>query len=218
MNKFLIITITVVIALGIIGTTTMMALQASYATKQSKQAPSEKTTVRPERQTEQPSEGSEDTTVRPERQSEFSPEQQEDNDIELKDEQIRDVQQEEDDNENTGGNEEEQIVIDKAPVIISDNNTYIVWFNDQNTPNNNSEVLFRSSADGGVTFADKINLSNTTTADSINAEIAADGNNVIITWWERNATSEEPVVRVSTDSGTTFGPILRLASNGTISG
>ena len=218
MNKFLIITITVVIALGIIGTTTMMALQASYATKQSKQAPSEKTTVRPERQTEQPSEASEDTTVRPERQSEFSPEQQEDNDIELKDEQIRDVQQEEDDNENTGGNEEEQIVIDKAPVIISGNNTYIVWFNDQNTPNNNSEVLFRSSADGGVTFADKINLSNTTTADSINAEIAADGNNVIITWWERNATSEEPVVRVSTDSGTTFGPILRLASNGTISG
>jgi hypothetical protein len=67
-----------------------------------------------------------------------------------------------------------------------------------------------------VTFADKINLSNTTSADSINAETAADGNNMIITWWERNATSEEPVVRVSTDSGTTFGPILRLASNGTI--
>ena len=76
MNKLLIITITIVIALGIIGTTTMMALQASYATKQSKQVPSEKTTVRPERQTEQPSEASEDTTVRPERQSEFSPEQQ----------------------------------------------------------------------------------------------------------------------------------------------
>jgi hypothetical protein len=54
------------------------------------------------------------------------------------------------------------------------------------------------------------------TADSINAEIAADGNNVIITWWERNSTSEEPVVRISKDSGTTFGPILRLTSNGTI--
>jgi hypothetical protein len=37
---------------------------------------------------------------------------------------------------------------------------------------------------GGVTFADKINLSNTTAADSIAAEIAADGSNVIITWWE----------------------------------
>jgi len=216
MNKLLIITITVVIALGIIGTTTMMALQASYATKQSKRAPSEKTTVRPERQTEQPSEASEDTTVRPERQSEFSPEQQEDNDIELKDEQIRDVQQEEDDNENTGGNEEEQVEIDKAPVVISGDKVFIVWFNDQNTPNNNSEVLFRSSADGGVTFTDKINLSNTTTADSVNAEIAADGNNVIITWWEHNATSEEPVVRASTDNGATFGPMLTLANNGTI--
>jgi len=216
MNKLLIITITVVIALGIIGTTTMMALQASYATKQSKQAPSEKTTVRPERQTEQPSEASEDTTVRPERQSEFSPEQQEDNAIELKDEQIRDVQQEEDDNENTGGNEEEQVEIDKAPVVISGDKVFIVWFNDQNTPNNNSEVLFRSSADGGVTFTDKINLSNTTTADSVNAEIAADGNNVIITWWEHNATSEEPVVRASTDNGATFGPMLTLANNGTI--
>ena len=82
--------------------------------------------------------------------------------------------------------------------------------------NNNSEVLFRSSTNGGVTFADKINLSNITTADSINAEIAADGSNVIITWWEHNASSEEPVVRVSTDNGATFGPILRLASNGTI--
>jgi hypothetical protein len=127
------------------------------------------------------------------------------------------VQQEEDENENTGGNEEEQVEIDKkAPIAILGDNVYIVWFNDQNTPNNNSEVLFRSSADSGVTFADKINLSNTTSADSINAETAADGNNMIITWWERNATSEEPVVRVSTDSGTTFGPILRLASNGTI--
>jgi hypothetical protein len=127
------------------------------------------------------------------------------------------VQQEEDDNENTGGNEEEQVEIDKkAPIAISGDNVYIVWFNDQNTPNNNSEVLFRSSADSGVTFADKINLSNTTTADSINAEIAADGNNVVITWWERNATGEEPVVRASADNGATFGPILTLATNGTI--
>ena len=66
-------------------------------------------------------------------------------------------------------------------------------------------MLFRSSIDRGVTFADKINLSNTTTADSINAEIAADGSNVIVTWWELNATSEEPVVRVSTDSGVHLG-------------
>jgi len=240
MNKLLVVTVTAVIMIGLIGAT-MTVPQASYATKQSKQVPPEKTTVQPERQSQQPSEAPGVTTVpperqsqqpseapgvttaRPERQSQFNSEQQEDGNnaaIEQKDEQIRDVlQEEEDDDENNGGNEEqiEQVEIDKkAPIAISGDNVYIVWFNDQNTPNNNSELLFRSSNDSGITFADKINLSNTMTADSINAEIAADGNNVIITWWERNSTSEEPVVRISTDSGTTFGPILRLTSNGTI--
>ena len=240
MNKLLVITVTAVIMIGLIGST-MTVPQASYATKQSKQVPPEKTTVQPERQSQQPSEAPGVTTVpperqsqqlseapgvttaRPERQSQFNSEQQEDGNnaaIEQKDEQIRDVlQEEEEDDDNNGGNEEqiEQVEIDKkAPIAISGDNVYIVWFNDQNTPNNNSELLFRSSNDSGITFADKINLSNTMTADSINAEIAADGNNVIITWWERNSTSEEPVVRISTDSGTTFGPILRLTSNGTI--
>jgi hypothetical protein len=80
-------------------------------------------------------------------------------------------------------------------------------------PNNNSEVLFRSSNDGGITFADRINLSNTTSADTINAGIAADGSNVIVTWRERNATSEEPVVTQSNDNGSTFGPVLKLTTN-----
>ena len=76
--------------------------------------------------------------------------------------------------------------------------------------------MFRSSNDGGANFSDKINLSNTTAADSINAEIAADGNSVVTTWWERNATGEEPVVKASADNGETFGPMLTLATNGTI--
>ena len=230
MKKLLVFIIIAVVALGMIGTTTMIGLRDSHATKTLKQSqqPSEDATARPERQFQQPSEAPGATTVRPDRQSQFSPEQQEEDGInaaiEQKDEQFRDVLQEgnDDDNENdenTGGNEDQigRVEIDKkAPITISGDNAYIVWFNDQNTPNNNSELLFRSSNDSGITFADKINLSNTTTADSINAEIAADGNNVIITWWERNSTSEEPVVRISTDSGTTFGPILRLTSNGTI--
>jgi hypothetical protein len=200
----------------------MTVPQASYATKQSKQVPPEKTTVTPQRQSEQPSEAPESQR---QTQSGFGPsnpaEQQEDenNVIDQKDEQIRDVQEEEDDDENTGDNGEqiERAETDKkAPIAVSGDNVFIVWFNDQNTPNNNSEVLFRSSTDRGVTFADKINLSNTTTADSINAEIAADGNNVIITWWEHNATREDPVVRASTDNGASFGPMLRLTTIGTI--
>lgn len=65
----------------------------------------------------------------------------------------------------------------------------------------------RASCGGGTTFADKINFSNSTDADSQDLEIAADDNNVIITWL---------VVRASTDNGATFGPLLRLATNGTI--
>jgi len=34
----------------------------------------------------------------------------------------------------------------------------------------------------------------------------------------RNATSNEPVARISTDSGKTFGPLLKLSDNGTIGG
>ena len=169
--------------------------------------------------------GTEGKTEEPERQERFNSDvlRESSNDQIIKGEQDTDEQQEdeqqEDEQQEDGDGIEERVEIDKkAPVIISGDNAYVVWSNDQNIPNNNSEVLFRSSADGGVTFADKINLSNTTAADSIAAEIAADGSNVIITWWEHNATSEEPVVRVSTDSGATFGPMLRLATNGTIGG
>ncbi|HKG32073.1 MAG TPA: hypothetical protein VKA91_12450 [Nitrososphaeraceae archaeon] len=40
--------------------------------------------------------------------------------------------------------------------------------------------MFRASSDGGATFGDKINLSNTTNADSTRAEIAGEGDNVIV--------------------------------------
>jgi hypothetical protein len=95
MNKLLVVTVTAVIMIGLIGAT-MTVPQASNATKQSKQVPPEKTTISPERQSQQPSEAPGATTVpperqsqqpseapgattaRPERQSQFNSEQQED--------------------------------------------------------------------------------------------------------------------------------------------
>jgi hypothetical protein len=103
----------------------------------------------------------------------------------------------------------------KAPVAISGDSIYIAWWTN-NTANNNEEIMFRASTDGGATFGDKINLSNTTDAGSTRAEIAGEGDNVIVSWWETNQTSDTPVARISTDSGQTFGPTLMLASNGTI--
>ena len=95
-------------------------------------------------------------------------------------------------------------------------NEYVAWFSNKS---GNWEVLFRSSTDGGQTFSDKINLSNTTETDSVDVEISADGENVLVTWWERgktNSTSDEPVGRASTDGGQTFNDLVRLSANGTI--
>jgi hypothetical protein len=103
----------------------------------------------------------------------------------------------------------------KAPVAISGENVYVAWWTN-NTANNNEEIMFRASTDGGATFDDKINLSNTTDADSWRVEIAGEGPNVLVSWWETNQTSDIPVARVSNDNGATFGPMLMLATNGTI--
>ena len=40
--------------------------------------------------------------------------------------------------------------------------------------------------------------------------------NVIVSWWETNQSSFEPVIVLSGDRVATFGPILELSNNGTI--
>jgi hypothetical protein len=105
--------------------------------------------------------------------------------------------------------------VTRAPIVISGDNIYVTWWTN-NTANGDGEVMFRASNDNGATFGDKINLSNNTVTNSVDAEIAAEGGNVMVTWWERNSTSNEPVAKISIDNGQTFGPVLRLATNGTI--
>ena len=104
----------------------------------------------------------------------------------------------------------------KAPPAITGDNVYVAWWTNE-TANNNEEVLFRSSTDGGASFGDKINLSNTTDSDSWKVEIDSDADSVVVTWWETNETDDIPVLRISNDNGESFGPLLRLATNGTIS-
>jgi predicted PurR-regulated permease PerM len=101
----------------------------------------------------------------------------------------------------------------KAPTAIRGDNVYVAWW-DNKTGNN--EVFFRASTDKGQTFGDKINLSNTPNASSTRAEIDSDANSVVVTWWETNQTSDTPVMKISTDNGKTFGPLLKLSANGTI--
>ena len=104
----------------------------------------------------------------------------------------------------------------RAPTVVSGDNIYIAWWTNK-TANGNEEVMFRASHNDGQTFGDKMNLSNTADANSSRVEIAGERANVVVTWWESNQTSDIPVARISTDGGQTFGPLLRLAANGTIS-
>jgi hypothetical protein len=96
------------------------------------------------------------------------------------------------------------------------NNVYIVWWTNKSE---NWEVMFRASNDGGRTFGDKINLSNSSDAESQNAEIIAFGNSEYVSWWEKSPItgSSESVLRVSMDAGQTFGPVMMLGMNGTMS-
>jgi hypothetical protein len=108
----------------------------------------------------------------------------------------------------------------KAPMAASEdgNNVYVVWWTNRS---GNWEVMFRASNDGGQTFDDKINLSNSPDTQSQTSEILAVGNNMVfVSWWELNENvhphTNESVMRVSTDAGQTFGPAINLGTNGTI--
>jgi hypothetical protein len=101
----------------------------------------------------------------------------------------------------------------RAPPAITGDNVYVAWWTNKT---GNHEVMFRASTDAGKTFEDEINLSNTTDADSTRVEIDSDADNVVVTWWETNDTSDVPVMRASNDNGKTFGPLLQLAANGTL--
>jgi hypothetical protein len=97
----------------------------------------------------------------------------------------------------------------QAPMAASGNNVYIAWWDNKT---GNEEVMFKASTDRGKTFSDKTNLSNSPKSDSQDVQIAALGISVYVTWWERNATSNEPVLRLSHDSGKTFGEKIILSA------
>jgi hypothetical protein len=100
-------------------------------------------------------------------------------------------------------------LLQAAPIATSgNNNVYIAWWSNKT---GNDEVMFKASADGGKTFSDKMNLSNTPTSDSQDVQISALGNNVYVSWWERNQTMNEPVLRVSNGNGKTFGQKIMLS-------
>ncbi|MGA9841429.1 MAG: sialidase family protein [Nitrososphaeraceae archaeon] len=92
-------------------------------------------------------------------------------------------------------------------IAVSGNHVYVVW--DDNTETGEaSEILYRRSVDGGATFGNTINLSNTA-GFSGNSDIAVSGNNVYVVWND----NAEILYRRSVDGGATFGSIFNLSNN-----
>ena len=101
----------------------------------------------------------------------------------------------------------------KAPVEVSGYNIYIAWWTNKT---GNDEVMFRISTDAGKTLSDSMNLSNSPTSDSQDVQLSEDEGKIAVSWWERNQTSNESVMRISTDNGKTFGDIINLSAKGPI--
>jgi hypothetical protein len=66
-----------------------------------------------------------------------------------------------------------------APPAITGINVYVAWWTNKI---GNDEVTFRASTDARQTLGNKINLSNTTDADSTRVEIDSDGDSIVVTW------------------------------------
>ena len=96
-----------------------------------------------------------------------------------------------------------------APMATSGSNVYVAWWSNKT---GNDEIMFKASTDDGKTFSNKMNLSNSPKSDSQDAQIAAAGSNVYVTWWERNQTINEPMMRISNDNGKTFGEKIMLST------
>jgi len=100
------------------------------------------------------------------------------------------------------------ISVDTLVAASGNSNEYVIWWD--NTTGN-WEVVFAKSTDGGKTFGEPTNISNSPDARSIGARIAAQGNNVYISWIDidENTRQKQVLFSSSNDNGKTFGnPVI----------
>jgi hypothetical protein len=87
------------------------------------------------------------------------------------------------------------------------NNLYVVW---ENTPENNGQIFFSKSTDGGDTFSRPINLGNNTGFFGL-PEIAVSKSNYVYVVWHN--AGDRISFRRSTDGGNTFDKEINLSNN-----
>lgn len=98
----------------------------------------------------------------------------------------------------------------KAPIAVSGDNVYVAWWGNST---GNYEVMFKASDNGGQSFGDKISLSNSSNGTSVEADIAASGNNVHVTFADNKTGTADAYIVTSYDNGKTFDPAVKLTDN-----
>jgi hypothetical protein len=101
-------------------------------------------------------------------------------------------------------------------VAVSGKNVYVVWTEFTTPPPGHSDIFFKRSTDGGITFGPPKNLSHNP-GDSSNPRIAVSGSNVYVVW-EDNTTpitngNFDILIVGSSNSGSTFSSPFNLSKN-----
>lgn len=97
----------------------------------------------------------------------------------------------------------------------SKNNVYVVWSEStQSSTDNNYDIYFKASSDGGKTFGRTISLSDNPSF-SEHPQIAAVENNVYVVWTDNTSGHKEVLFRMSTNQGKAFGKVLTISDENT---
>jgi hypothetical protein len=99
------------------------------------------------------------------------------------------------------------------PQVASDkSNVYVVW-SQGDFDSNLTDVFFKRSTDGGASFGDTINLSNSPNNHSTLPSMALLDENVYTAWSDGPLNKGEVNYRRSTDGGASFGDTINLSNN-----
>jgi hypothetical protein len=99
------------------------------------------------------------------------------------------------------------------PQVASDkSNVYAVW-SQGDFDSNLTDIFFKKSTDGGASFGDTINLSNSFNIHSTLPSLTLLNENVYTAWTEGPLNDGEVYYRRSTDGGASFGETVNLSND-----
>jgi hypothetical protein len=90
------------------------------------------------------------------------------------------------------------------------NDIYVFTFSNKT---GDDELMFKSSTDGGLTFSNTVSLMNSTNPNPKDVEISANNKNIIISWFERNASGKQTLNDKLLNDRVTLGIVLLRLQN-----